>query len=245
MFGLVYSKKTNMFYPQFLIAKTFIELNFEFILITFLTLIFVVPSSAGCEYKNDLKVDELQIGNMISWTTVIEDNADKFIIQKSKEGIDFEIVGEIGCEGNSTVEKNYRYLDTSLGEEKAFYRLVQVDKNGAENFTPTVLINRNMTNNFVITGMSSTQTDGIFSFSLRSNLEGNLAMKTKEVADDKIVDSKYLPIVKGLNVLTIDIENYSNGVYKIEFNLVGEKESITVEKVNSDKVPNVSYVVKK
>jgi len=135
-------------------------------------LIFAAPSYAGCQYKSDLKVDELQIGNMISWITVTEINTNKFIIQKSKEGIDFEIVGEISCAGDSEKENSYRYLDTSIGEEKAFYRLVQVDNDGTENYTPTVLINRNMINNFVLTGMSSTLTDGVFSCSLRSNYFG-------------------------------------------------------------------------
>jgi len=60
-----------------------------------------------------------------------------------------------------------------------------------------------------------------------------------------LVDSKLLPIVKGLNVLTIDIANFDNGVYMVDFILVGEKESIVIEKVDKDKVPNISYVVKK
>jgi len=208
-------------------------------------LLFAIQSYAGCQYKSDIKVDELQIGNMISWITISENNTDKFIIQKSKEGIDFEIVGEISCAGDSNEENNYRYLDTSLGEEKAFYRIVQVDLDGTENYTPTVLINRKMENNFVITGMSSTLTDGIFSCSLRSNLDGNLVLNSKKAEEGVLVDSKLLPIVRGLNVLTIDIGNFDNGVYEVDFILVGEQESIVIQKVDTDKVPNISYVVKK
>ncbi len=234
-----------MFYPQFLVIKTIIETKIKSILISLLILIFAIPSYAGCEYKSDLQVDELQIGNMISWITVSENNTDKFIIQKSKEGIDFEIVGEIPCAGNSTKEKKYRYLDTSLGAEKAYFRLVQVDNDGVENYTPTVLVNRNVVNNFMITSMSSTQTDGIFSISIRSNLDGNLALNTNQISERKLIDSKFLPIVEGLNVLTIDVANYDNGIYELDFILVGEKESIVIQKVDTDKVPNISYVVKK
>ena len=199
---------------------------------------------AGCVYKSDLKVDELQIGNMITWVTVVENNTDKFIIQKSKEGITFEIVGEINSAGFAQKEKSYRYLDTSLGEEKAFYRLVQIDKDGTENYTPTVLINRNIKNNYAITGMSSTITDGIFSCSLRSNVEGNMILKIRTISNNEVADKKECPIVKGLNVVTIDLVNLDNTTYGIDFILVGEKESLVVQKIDTDKVPNISYVVK-
>lgn len=234
-----------MFYPHLLVTKTLTESNIKFILIFLMILISAISSHAGCEYKSDLKVDELQIGNMISWITVSEINTDKFIIQKSKDGIDFEIVGEIPSAGNSSEEKKYRYLDTSLGGEKAYFRLVQVDKGGAENYTPTVLVNRNVVNNFMITSMSSTQTDGIFSVSIRSNLDGNLALNSKGISGKNFVESMFLPIVGGLNVLTIDIADYDNGLYELDFILVGEKESIVIQKVDTDKVPNINYVVKK
>jgi len=233
-----------MFYPSIHLPKTQIRIIFQLLLITILFFSIINSSVAGCVYKADLKVDELQIGNMITWVTVAENNTDKFIIQKSKEGITFEIVGEINGAGFAQKESSYRYLDTSLGEEKAFYRLVQIDKDGSENYTPTVLVNRNITNNYVITGMSSTVTDGIFSCSLRSNVEGNMILNTRIISDDTLVDKKEWPIVKGLNVVTIDMVNLDNETYGIDFILVGEKESLVVQKIDTDKVPNINYVVK-
>ena len=202
-------------------------------------------SKAGCEYKRSLQVDELQIGNMITWVTVSENNTDKFIIQKSKEGITFEILGEIICAGYSAKDKSYRFLDTSLGEEIAYYRLVQLDKDGTENYTPTVVINRNIKNNYVITGMSSTITDGLFSCSLRSNVSGIMILNLKNVEGNKVLESKEWPIQKGLNEVALDIMIQKNATYEIDFMMVGEKESIVVQKVDKDKVPNISYVVKK
>ena len=232
-----------MFYPSIILAEQQKPIT-KVLICLVLNLIFLVNSFGQCEYQSAIEVDELQIGNMITWVTVKEYNNDKFIIQKSIDGIIFKIVGEVLGSKHSEEEKKYRYLDTALGHSKAYYRLIQIDKEGGEHYSPTVIINRVIENNFLLTGMSSPFTDSEFSCSLRSNLEGEMFLNIRNTNTSEIIDTKQWPIVKGLNVVTLDFMKYPIATYEVDFVLVGEKETIVVNKVDSDKVPNIDYVVK-
>ena len=232
-----------MFNPSIIIAKTHNPFT-KIIFCTVLQLLFLINGFGQCEYQSAIEVNELQIGNMITWVTVKEFNNDKFIIQKSIDGKIFKIVGEVNGAKHSQDEKKYRYLDTSLGHTKAYYRLIQIDNQGGEHYSPTVIINRVIENNFLLTGMSSPFTDAEFSCSLRSNLEGEMFLNIRNIDTSEIIDTKQWPIVKGLNVVTLDFMKYPIATYEVDFVLVGEKETIVVNKVDSDKVPNIDYVVK-
>ena len=232
-----------MYFPSVNYTQFYTCLKFVFS--TLVCLLLLINNVVGqCEYKSQIEVDELQIGNMLTWVTVKEKDNDKFIIQKSNDGITFKIIGEVKGAIASNEETKYRYMDTSLCNSKAFYRLIQIDRKGEEHYSPTMIINRKMENNFLLTGMSSPLTDSEFSCSLRSNFEGEMTLNLKDNATETLIESKKWPIVKGLNVVTLNLENYPNAIYDLDFILVGEKESIVINKVETDKVPNIDYVVK-
>ncbi|HBG71311.1 MAG: hypothetical protein A2W93_01655 [Bacteroidetes bacterium GWF2_43_63] len=65
------------------------------------------------------------------WQTASETNNHYFIIQKSVNGLDFYPVGTIDGSGNSNQLINYQFSDNEPAAEGAYYRLVQVDFDGA------------------------------------------------------------------------------------------------------------------
>ena len=79
-----------------------------------------------------LSFDAYPNGNLVDaiWSTASEMNSDYFMLQRSKEGIDFEDVKKINAEGNSTITKNYSSVDQEPYEGVSYYRLKQVDLNG-------------------------------------------------------------------------------------------------------------------
>lgn len=68
-------------------------------------------------------------GTLVTWTTASERNSSNFEIQRSTNGIDWEIVGSVNAAGESDIERNYQYLDIS-GNGQLFYRVKQVDRDG-------------------------------------------------------------------------------------------------------------------
>jgi hypothetical protein len=76
---------------------------------------------------------------VIRWSTESEVNNSHFILERSLDGENFDLVAT--CPGNGTTSEmhRYEYLDTFLPESTLYYRLVQYDNDGAfEYFGPIV-----------------------------------------------------------------------------------------------------------
>jgi len=180
---------------------------------------------------------------MLSWSTAQELNNAYFIIQKSTNGIDYKTVGEVKGAGNSVEEQNYRYLDISTGEQKVFYLIKQIDFDGDAGQTHTVMLSREHTNNFMVTSMSSTITDKIFTLTLRSEVTDSFEYKVLDM-NSRVLKNGSAEIVKGANMVSIDLEGLNNGKLKIEMTVNEEMEQLLIKKVDSSKVPKIDYVVK-
>ncbi len=197
----------------------------------------------SCVYAAPLEVKELEVGNMLSWKTLSENNNKSFIVQKSLDGIDFQTVGTIKGAGDSETEMKYRFLDIATGEEKVLYRLQQEDFSGELAHTETVLVNRNSQNNFMVTAMSSTMTDGIFTLALRSELEDFMQYSVVNYKEESVKEGK-VEIVDGANMVSINLAELDNGRYRFIMNLKEEQETIIVRKVNPGEMPVINYAVK-
>jgi hypothetical protein len=69
----------------------------------------------------------------LHWATASEINNNYFHVERSYDGRSFELVGEVKGNGNSQHQITYRFLDETISpkENTAFYRLKQVDYDGA------------------------------------------------------------------------------------------------------------------
>lgn len=199
--------------------------------------------NAACVFQKPIEVTETSVGNVISWTTATETENKRFIIEKSSNGTDFVKIGEVNGAINSAKESKYRFLDVSIGEVKTFYRIAHLDNQEKLGYTPIFIVNRQKSNNFVITGMSSLRTDSKLSFTIRSAVEGNLKYVIKTIENRKVFENE-LAIIDGANIVSIDVSILNNANYLIDFVLNNEKEHISFEKVDNKDVPKIDYVVK-
>jgi len=79
--------------------------------------------------------------NILQWATANEFNSDRFEIQRSGDGQNFETVGSIAGAGMSKTTKEYSYTDQLVPEKMNYYRLMQVDKDGSFKFSTVVSLN--------------------------------------------------------------------------------------------------------
>jgi autotransporter-associated beta strand protein len=68
--------------------------------------------------------------NLLTWSTLSEINNDYFTIEKTIDGILFEIVGIVNGSGNSNEFNEYQLLDNSAREVINYYKLSQTDFDG-------------------------------------------------------------------------------------------------------------------
>ncbi len=76
--------------------------------------------------------------NNLTWATSSETNLDRFEIFRSTDGINFNIIGSFPA-GNKT----YTYTDEKAPGGLSYYRLKNVDKNGAFTYSEIITINNN------------------------------------------------------------------------------------------------------
>lgn len=75
------------------------------------------------------------------WTTASEINSDHFVVQRSKNAIDFEYVGKVPAAGFSNSMIEYSTIDTKPYMGVSYYRLMQVDRDGTFEYSKTVAVN--------------------------------------------------------------------------------------------------------
>lgn len=64
------------------------------------------------------------------WATAVEENANRFEIERSINGLDFKKIGSLNCNGNSNRLVHYSFFDIEPLAGNNFYRLKQIDNDG-------------------------------------------------------------------------------------------------------------------
>ncbi|MDD2565042.1 MAG: T9SS type A sorting domain-containing protein, partial [Salinivirgaceae bacterium] len=68
----------------------------------------------------------------VDWITASEYNNDRFELEKSINGVDFERIATVNSKGNSSEFSNYTYEDNAPVYGNNYYRLRQIDFDGTE-----------------------------------------------------------------------------------------------------------------
>lgn len=76
----------------------------------------------------DATINQNQVD--LTWATASEKNNDFFTIERTVDGIDFEEIGKVAGQGNSSIKNEYAFTDTRPKNGVSYYRLKQTDYNG-------------------------------------------------------------------------------------------------------------------
>ncbi|MCB0395216.1 MAG: T9SS type A sorting domain-containing protein [Flavobacteriales bacterium] len=78
----------------------------------------------------------------LNWKTATEINNHFFTVERSKDGINFEVLGKVEGAGNSSTMRSYAAVDAYPYEGLSYYRLKQTDYDGrTETFSPVPVNN--------------------------------------------------------------------------------------------------------
>ena len=79
-------------------------------------------------------------GNKLSWTTATELNNEKFILERSIDGLEFIRVGEVMGKGTTSEQQEYHFTDLISFSPLTYYRLIQVDFDGAADTSEVIAV---------------------------------------------------------------------------------------------------------
>lgn len=82
---------------------------------------------------SEFKLSKAKSDALLNWSTATEINAERFDIERSYNGVDFQKIGALKAAGTSFTTQDYRYIDKhalQMNTQWLYYRLKQVDFDG-------------------------------------------------------------------------------------------------------------------
>ena len=98
----------------------------------------IIPNALPVElisFAGQLKAEQVEL----TWQTEVELNNDFFTLERSRDGINFEVIGSIRGAGNSTTSQRYDYLDQTPYNGLNYYRLSQTDFDGTKAYAGKII----------------------------------------------------------------------------------------------------------
>jgi hypothetical protein len=93
-----------------------------------------------------IKLSAYERGKTINliWETALEINNNYFLVQRSTDGSNFKVIGQV--QGNATIFENthYEFEDKDPVEGLSYYRIQQVDFNGSFSFSEVIEVTNYM-----------------------------------------------------------------------------------------------------
>ncbi|RCR71374.1 T9SS C-terminal target domain-containing protein [Larkinella punicea] len=81
-------------------------------------------------------------GNQLSWETVWERGTSHFVIERSTDAKEFGAIGQVTAVGNAASKRLYTFTDGEPLAGTSYYRLRQVDHDGASQVSKMVFVSR-------------------------------------------------------------------------------------------------------
>ena len=159
--------------------------------------------------------------NTINWKTATEINVRNFVVEKSIDGKNWTIVGEIV----PNTSKNYR-LDDNTPFSTTYYRLKNVDNDGREDVSNTVVVNRK-TGKFAITSVFPNPTTSDVNLKFETTENANVTINVQDIFGRVILTQK-VEANQGFNLVIVNTAEIPAGAY---FLTVNDGSSILTKKI--------------
>ncbi|MCO5232058.1 MAG: T9SS type A sorting domain-containing protein [Chitinophagales bacterium] len=161
----------------------------------------------------------------IEWETATEINSSHFIIERSVDGITWEIIKQVESIGNSNTTKQYSIIDISKGGI-SYYRLRQIDIDGKEEVFK--IIAASCGNNFSYTNVYPNPTNKEFILTVsHSHLIADGLLQLLDITG-KLIESRTVSFLPGENQFLFSTQRLAKGTYVLNVISIDKRESIKV-----------------
>lgn len=168
----------------------------------------ILPVALSEFYVNYIPEEK---GADIYWKTDSERNNDYFTVEKSKDGIVFETIGNVKGAGTTSLPTEYYAYDPNVDYGVTYYRLKQTDFDGEFDYSDVFSINALPEENDVLTMFPNPTTD-VTELIFNCNQKGESVVN---VTDSKgfVLYSQAFECISGGNRIEVDLSNSLSGIY--------------------------------
>lgn len=164
-----------------------------------------------------LKADAIQNEFIqLSFATALEINNDGFEVLRSTDGVNFSYIGWVDGHDNSTVVNSYTFDDHNVAPNVVYYyKLRQLDNDGASEETYVVSAVITSGDVFVISDLMPNPTRDISKFTITTSTKGNIDVKVFDNIGRLVVGSQAYNLTEGQNDIYVNGSNFAAGTYNI------------------------------
>ncbi|MEO6670425.1 MAG: reprolysin-like metallopeptidase [Ferruginibacter sp.] len=151
---------------------------------------------------------------VLSWQTSSEQNSSHFNVQRSADGVNFTtVLGTVDAAGNSNTLRTYGFQDLSPLNKWNYYRIEEVDINGAKTLSNVVALSFNKNN---VIQVYPNPTAGQLNVDYSSSRSGDLSIR---IIDSKgsVVMLRKIAVNVGRSFTTLDVSNLAAGIYMLRY----------------------------
>ena len=198
---------------------------------------------AACEYEQALQAEDFQIGIRLSWSTSMEEDHARFVVEASTDGSTFQDVGTVAGRGTTEGVTEYEYLHVFPKERKLHYRLRAVDTDDNFSHSPVVAFEGTDSPAFYVAGISSVFAEKDFQVSINAVAPVPLTYTVRAWNGDLAFYEEQL-LEPGPNEILVSLDGFEPAVYKIILNAGKTEEVLTVRKLEAADAPKEVMVRK-
>ncbi len=170
-----------------------------------------------------------EAGVLLRWLTVSEEHNDRFIVERSIDGRTFTALGTVKGQGNSRVAVTYRFVDTSPHTGTAYYRLRQMDVDGAESYSNAIAVaSAGSTDNLHLHAYPNPFTTSLAVAVTTANTRSALLRIVN--LQGRVILTRPVALTKGLTEVHLDVQQLSTGVYILQLTGNGIEASTRIFK---------------
>lgn len=163
---------------------------------------------------------------LLRWVTASETNNRQFVIERSLDGRLFEEAGSVSGSGTTRVSTAYRFTDAgafagSAAPAVLYYRLRQVDRNGAYSFSNTVIVTASRQPR-VVTSVFPNPSHGEFNLGVHSPEAAGALIEMYDISG-KLVSASEVVLSRGANTIGLQAADLKQGVYFVNVTINGER----------------------
>ncbi|WP_315818245.1 Ig-like domain-containing protein [Paraflavitalea speifideaquila] len=172
-------------------------------------------------------------GNVeLSWVTNFEQNSDRFEIERSLDGLKWEVAGTIKTGANSNTKKTYDFIDkvgrNTVNKKDIYYRLKQVDLDGRASRSKILIVRVYNTRSLKMVSVSPNPAKNDIAVNVQLNEDSYIVMKVLNSNGAEVL-RKSAKAGAGSNSYLMDgSSNLKPGMYVLEVT-INSKERMIVK----------------
>ena len=168
----------------------------------------------------------------LSWVTNFEQNSDRFEIERSFDGVKWEVVGVVKTGANSTVRKNYEFIDkvgrNTVSKKDIYYRLKQVDLDSRASLSKILIVRVYNTRSLKMVSVSPNPAKNDIAVNVQLNEDSYIVMKVLNATGAEVL-RKSAKAGAGSNSYLMDgSSSLKPGMYVLEVT-INSKERMIVK----------------